>query len=179
MRNSNQMNINEEFVCLMSANQKRIYGFILTLVPHLPDADDILQQTVMVMCRKFESYNRDQSFSAWAMGIAKNVVLQFRQKEQQSKMLLSDQAFHRVVSRSDRLVDTMESRVNALEGCINKLSQKDQELIKLRYNSGLRVKEIALKVGRPLQGLYQAFGRIHVSLKECIDRHMAQWERSV
>ena len=40
------------FVALFVKNQRRIYGYILTLVPDCNEADDLFQQTSMVLWEK-------------------------------------------------------------------------------------------------------------------------------
>ena len=46
----------EEFVRCLSKYQQRVYSFILTLVPHWADADEILQETSTVLWRKFADF---------------------------------------------------------------------------------------------------------------------------
>ena len=53
---------NEQFVSLLMTYQKRIYGFILTLVPNRSYAEEIMQETVMVMCRKFNDFEKGSNF---------------------------------------------------------------------------------------------------------------------
>ena len=43
---------------LMSEHQRRIFGYIYTLVPDRHDAQDILQETSVVICKKFGQSGR-------------------------------------------------------------------------------------------------------------------------
>ena len=55
-------NKDTQFLDLLMRNQKRIYNFILLLVPNYSDADDLMQETVSVMWSKFDSYEPGYSF---------------------------------------------------------------------------------------------------------------------
>ena len=47
----------EEFLDCLMRHQRRIYGFVYTLVPNRTDAEDILHDTVLVLWRKWADYD--------------------------------------------------------------------------------------------------------------------------
>ncbi len=53
-------------------------------------------------------------------------------------------------------------------------SDYDQELLDLRYRKQATVRNIAEKVGRPIEGLYKTYQRIRRSLVDCVDRALAR-----
>ena len=75
MTESSQTN---EFLRLLMANQKRIYAFILATVPNRQDADDLFQETVLLMWSKFDDFQRGTSFVAWGITVAKYQILSVR-----------------------------------------------------------------------------------------------------
>ena len=52
-----------EFAEYLSQNQTRLYGYIHSLVRDLNDADDLFQQTTLILWRKFGEFDRRLSFS--------------------------------------------------------------------------------------------------------------------
>ncbi|NLK41754.1 MAG: RNA polymerase subunit sigma-70, partial [Planctomycetes bacterium] len=52
-----------EFVQLFLMSQRRIYGYVMTLVPNVSDADDIVQETASVMWTKFGEYEPGTDFT--------------------------------------------------------------------------------------------------------------------
>ena len=46
----------EEFMRLFGAHRRRLYQFILSLVPNVQDAEDVLQETNIILWRKFGGY---------------------------------------------------------------------------------------------------------------------------
>lgn len=168
--------VNEQFASLLLAHEKHIYGFILALVPNLSDADDILQDTVLTMCRKFDQFSVDRSFLAWSIGIARHIIINFRRKQRRRRAILDNQALEILSSRYVRILTSLTDRAKALESCLTKLSEKDSRLIMMRYERGNNIKNIAKEIGRPVQGLYKTFARIHNVLRICVIRTLAAWE---
>jgi len=174
-KGNNNISTYEHFTRLLLANQRRLYGFILSLVPNLTDADDIFQDTVLVMCRKFEGLRLKSSFLAWGLSIARHKIIKFREKQNRSLILFTDEAFKIIMDRSDSILSNMDQRVKALENCLTKLVEPDRELIKMRYEEGLAIKDIAIEIGRPVQGMYKVFTRLHNALRLCIRKTMSMW----
>ena len=172
----NSDSANELFVSLLLAHQKRIYGFILTLVSNFSDADDVFQETAMTMCRKFEDFETGSNFFAWSIQIARYCVIGFRRKQSSSYVLFSEEAFERVLNQTERMLDKMDARMEALQKCITQLNDRDSQLIKMRYEKGIKINVIAEKLGRSVQGLYKVFARIHDNLRKCIRRKLIAWE---
>ena len=62
---------NEQITVQWAQSQPLIAAFISSLVPDFHDADDILQNVAVVTVRKYEQFDPNRSFVAWAIGIAK------------------------------------------------------------------------------------------------------------
>src|SRR5262245_5742011 len=58
------------FLRLFLQNERRLYAYILTLLPHRADADDVLQEASLVMWDKFDDANPPADFTAWGCRIA-------------------------------------------------------------------------------------------------------------
>ena len=154
------------------ANQRRVHAFILSLVPNRSDADDLLQETIVVLWRKFEAYEPGTNFLAWALAIARLEVLRFRQKFARSKLVFSEALMASLAEVSAASVTQFDERHDALDLCLRKLTERDRELIDLRYHEGLSIKQVAQRVGRPIAGMYKAMARVHTSLTHCVQQVM-------
>ena len=66
----------------------------------------------------------------------------------------------------------------ALRRCLKKLSERDLNLIELRYQEGASVKKVAQHVNRGVKGVYKSLNRIRWQLLECIQRSLAMEDRS-
>ncbi|MCE9552471.1 MAG: hypothetical protein K8T91_03715 [Planctomycetes bacterium] len=57
---------------------------------------------------------------------------------------------------------------------MQRLPQTDAELIHQRYSEGLSGLELAKRLKRPVNSIYQSLGRIRRTLLDCITRKLAR-----
>ncbi len=69
-----------EFVGSLTGSQRKLYAFILSLVRHPADADDILQETNLVLWRKAGEFEAGTSFEAWSFRVAHFQVMDHRKR---------------------------------------------------------------------------------------------------
>ena len=72
----------EQFMRLFLQSERRILGFILSLVPNLSDAEDLMQETCSIMWSKIDQFEPGTDFTAWGISIARYRVLTYRRKTQ-------------------------------------------------------------------------------------------------
>ena len=163
----------DEFLQLFTMNQRRLYLHILSQVPQTADAEEILQNTNIVLWKKFEQFRSGTSFLAWACQVAHFEVLKYRDRQRRDKLMFSDEFIRTVAKEAIENAELLESRRRALAYCLSKLRAKDRELIQKRYAPGVGGKGIAELLGRPVNSVYQSLGRIRRTLIECINRRLA------
>jgi RNA polymerase sigma-70 factor (ECF subfamily) len=161
-----------EFVQLFTKFQRRIYLFILFKVPHPFEADEIFQETNLVIWRKCDQFQMGTNFLAWACQIATFEVLKFRDRNRRDKHYFSNEFIEQVGEAALDDAEHLEERRNALVACLGKLREKDRELIQYRYTPGETGKNLACRLGRPANSVYQSLGRIRRTLLECINRRL-------
>lgn len=164
----------EQFLRLLTANNKKIYAFIFTLAPNYFDADDIMQETVTYMYHHFSDFKEGTDFMAWAARIAYYRVLSFRKKKNDKHIQFNTQLLQLLQVDSKAVLDEMNSRLEALRHCRKKLSQHDKKLIELKYEQGAETKHVAEKLGRSIHSVYRAIARIHDVLLRCVRRTLSE-----
>ncbi len=85
-----------EFVKLFTKYQRRIYLYILFKVPHPFDADEILQETNLVIWQKCDQFQMGTNFLAWACQIATYEVLKFRERNRRDRHYFSVEFIERI-----------------------------------------------------------------------------------
>src|SRR5438067_3592271 len=70
----------EERLAMLMSHQRRLFQYILSLLPNLQDAEDVLQETNLVVWRKFAQFQSGTSFFAWAARVAQLEVMKHRKK---------------------------------------------------------------------------------------------------
>lgn len=162
-----------EFIEEFTRVQRRLYLFILSQVPSPIDAEEIQQETNVILWRKQAEYELGTNFFAWAAQIARFEILKHRRRHARSKLSFSDEFLDAVADDIEERSDVLEARRHALQSCMGKLKKKDRELIELRYRSQDEAQEIAKQLGRPANSVYQSIGRIRKTLQDCIERTVA------
>jgi len=164
----------EEFIRLLMSAQHRIYAFILTLVPHTSDADDILQETSTVMWRKYNEFRAGSDFVAWGIRIAHNKILEFRRNKMTRSIQFSDNICDLMTRDCLTHYDLTQVKLDALDDCIARLRDEDRQLVRQRYEQNYSIKELSQRLNRPLYTVYRAVGRIHDMLIRCIRQFIGQ-----
>lgn len=171
----------ETYVRNVTDAQRPLHHFILTLVPNLNDADDVLGETNSVLWRKRADFNPEadpstdpaEQFLKFARTVARFQALAFLKKHQRDQLRFDDSLLGTLADESAARTDIVEAKRHALAHCTAKLSETDRDLLHRRYQSGDRADAIARSVGRSPNAIYQALHRIRQSLLVCIETRIA------
>jgi RNA polymerase sigma-70 factor (ECF subfamily) len=163
----------KQLMLLMTQHQRRIFGYIHTLVPERHDAEDILQETSLVIVEKFNEFKLGTDFVAWACQIAWWRVRAARQKYARSKVVFDDDVLESVAHTAATMLPEISERHDALSRCLQRLHPRDRELLLTRYEPGARVEEAAERSGRSLEAAYKALGRLRKLLFDCVTNQLA------
>jgi RNA polymerase sigma-70 factor (ECF subfamily) len=172
---------NEQFVRLFARNQPSIFGYILSLLPNWTDAEDVLQQTSMVLWQKFDEFRQDDpnsDFTRWACGIARYKILNYRKKQGRDKHLFSQNLLEILAEESLNSIPHLNAERRALASCLDKLNHRSRQLIHSCYAGTKTIKEIAVQLGRTPNSLYKALNRIRGQLLSCVAQTLAMEDRS-
>lgn len=157
----------------IAASQKVLVGYIRTLVMDVDDADDILQETNVVLWRRAGEYDPSMKFTTWACGVAKRQVLAWARDRGRDRHLFLDAALlDDLAERATAQADLGEARAAALRLCLAKLTDHQRQLIRQRYHPQGSVQRMAELSGRSTNALSVALNRIRRKLQECITHTM-------
>ena len=169
---------NEEFVRLFGLNQGRVFTYIATLLPCWADAEDVLQQTSIVLWRKFDQFDPSGSFLRWAYGVAYREALKYLRQESRQRQVFREAVLEKLTRTHIARSDLLEKRRLAMDDCVARLSPSDREIIEHYYYQGRKTAaEVARELGRPTNTILHALVRIRGSLQRCIDEIASSEER--
>jgi RNA polymerase sigma-70 factor (ECF subfamily) len=168
------MNRQQEFVRLWTQHTRRIYAYLLTLVPHRSDADDLLQETGATLWEKFDQFEPGTNFFSWACQTAFYCVSNFRRRKGAATLVLNDDVLEVLGRESAAGQENIDTELEALLDCLSKLRDRDRDLIARRYRAGASIHTVSDEVGRSVEGLYKALQRIHGALFDCVRRRLAE-----
>jgi RNA polymerase sigma-70 factor (ECF subfamily) len=169
-----------DFLRLFVRHQHEVYAYILALVPHVHDADDLFQNGVTVMWQKFDQFKPGTNFAAWGIQIMRYEILVYRKNLAQSqRVLMDDSLFEALMDRIPTVQDEAAARIEALRKCRALLDDRAKRILKMRYELDLSMAQIAsyLKVSR--RHVYHVLGQITGVLLRCMRRTLAEGSHPV
>jgi RNA polymerase sigma-70 factor (ECF subfamily) len=169
----------KRLMALMTRHQRQIFAYIYTLVPDRHDAEDLLQETSVVICEKFDEFTPGTDFVAWACQIAWWRIRYARQKFARAKVIFDDDVLEAVAHTATTLREELGPRHEALAVCLQKLASRDRELLLTRYEPGGGVAEAAQRTGRSMDAAYKALNRLRKLLHDCVTDQLAHEDGAV
>jgi RNA polymerase sigma-70 factor, ECF subfamily len=166
MTTNRQQLFTEHFVSC----DRRLFGFVIALLPNFHEAEEAYQETCMRVWAKWDEYDSSRDFLTWACGFAKNVVRELRQKKPHAQSLLSEQAMERIAEirfRQDVVSNASQSR---LTDCLQELSPENRHLIARHYAGEESMRVIAEELQMTSIALYKRMSRIRHLLFECLEQ---------
>lgn len=166
----------EEFVFLLARHERLLGAYVMTMVPHPQDADDILQEAKVVMWRHFGKFELGTNFGAWARKIAFHQVLAYRKRKHRDRLDFSEDFLRAVADETENSAEHLEQRERVLHECIAKLPDDHRETLDLRYREGLSLEDMAARLGRTVGALYRQLSRVRAVLHECVTKNLSRPE---
>ena len=160
----------ELFARLYSQHQSGLQRYILMLTGSITDANDVMQETAVVLLQKIGQYDTNKPFMPWAKKVAYYEVLKHRTSSKKRLPLLDEKIFEQVAQQVEALDPLVEARRDALGHCLQKLPRHQLDVIKMRYSEDIKPEEISELTSRPVQTIYTQLKRARQALLECIER---------
>jgi RNA polymerase sigma-70 factor (ECF subfamily) len=155
--------------------QQEVWKVVAAMLLNAQRTEDLVQQTFISAFQHLHRYEKGRDFGAWLKEIARNEVRQeIRRCARENRRL---ECYHHHLLQTyeappnSSLDDSLEQ---ALQECTQKLPPAWSKLVELRYQSALNFGAIAAAVGRTVAATRQQLARVRLSLRECIENHLAR-----
>ena len=159
----------QRFLSLFLRSEREIFRYVATLVPNVPDAEDIVQQTALALWEKFDAYDPSQPFTPWACRFALNKTKQWLERRQRWQALLESGLAEDLAQRREELRPDLEVRLKHLVGCLGKLPDEQRSLVEGYYYQRNGIEKVAESSGRTVAATYKALQRIRQTLQVCVE----------
>jgi RNA polymerase sigma factor (sigma-70 family) len=138
--------------------------------------DDTLSDTAVEVARCWDSYDPSLPFGPWVRGMARRLALKRLRGRRRVELGLPEDVLDSLGAAMDQLGDrfSLDSQKQQLRRCLEGLSGRNRELVRLRYFEEQRLEAIAGQSRRSMGALYTAFSRIHAALLKCMEKASAQ-----
>ena len=163
-----------QFVQLLTSHQGRLYAYVLSIVGDPDQARDVMQETNAVLWQKSSAFELGTNFSAWMLKTAYYQVMAHRKRLSRDRLVFDDLLTAELARSSEQRIDDWEERQDLLRECLTRLSDRQQELIAARYQSGFDLSVIAETMNRTTNAIKQALFRARASLVDCVQGKMQE-----
>lgn len=130
------------------------------------DAEEVLQETCVIMLQEQAKFQPGTDFVAWASTIAYNQVRKIRRQRGAGALILDPALLDQIAKEHVAQGSLYEARCEALNGCLDYVVNHDRLLLREVYGSRSTIKLAAEQIGRPVNTVYKALNRIRRQLLE-------------
>lgn len=158
----------EAFAKLYDRYAPNIYRYLLSRLGNVAGAQDVTSQTFLRAFEMFPRYRHEGYFSAWLFAIARSKYVDYLRKAKNRSETSID---HIQDPQEDLLQGVIRSeRLAELKRLICKLSEEEQELLRLRFVANLSFAEMASLLERNEDAvkktLYRLLARLQSQLED-------------
>lgn len=164
----------DEFADLVRRHTSQVLAYINALLLNWNDADDLFQETCVVLWQKFDEFTPGTNFLAWALRIADFKVMKFRAKQAKHAAFIDRLRQNLIDDFASQGDSDAEAGLTALSDCMNRLQDDDRRLIMTCYGESVPVRQVANTMGRSPQSVHHSLCRVRKWLIECVDRKRRQ-----
>nr|WP_268820356.1 sigma-70 family RNA polymerase sigma factor [Paraglaciecola sp. G1-23] len=162
-----------QFGQLFEADKKRLYAYIHAFVSDHTIAEDIFQETSLILWQEFDKFEIGSKFSKWANVIAFYRINHHRNANKKYQLGLSDdflQEFSQNISIIESNTNTQEQKWQDLEHCCALLSEPLRKVYQSFYIENLTAQDIATNTGRSLIAIRKVVHKVRKRLFDCIEQ---------
>jgi RNA polymerase sigma-70 factor (ECF subfamily) len=152
-----------------------IKGFVLALLPDFSLVDDVLHEVFLVVVEKANTFQEGTSFLAWTRAIARLKVLEACRARKDCGLTLSEEVIASLCAAAppERFGDLSESRLQALDQCLEQLAPRARTIVDLRYRQAHAPAEIADRMDWTTEAVHVALSKARTMLRDCVRRRLA------
>lgn len=155
---------------LFLQHQGALRGFVLSMIPDFSLADDVIQETFLVVTRKAASFEIGTSFTAWVKAIARYKALEAIRARKFDT--LSEEVLEALFTEPHEFPGDADERLVHLRACLDELPPQARRSIDYRYRNEHMPPQIASLMGCTVQSINVTLSRTRAVLRECVRRKM-------
>jgi len=167
-----------ELTRLWMSAQPIVSSFVSSLVPNFTARDDIMQEIITAVIESFDRYDPQRPFIGWLLGIARNQIAVHRRKLSRDPVYFDEGAVDALVDSFTNIVSRDMHKLEFLQDCLERLSDRDRNLCDLRYEQDLKPAGIGTRLGMTPNNVSKALQRIRDQLRNCIERQVTRAGRA-
>ena len=163
------------FELIVGEHRTTVFGMLFSLLRDRELAEDLTQETFVVLFRKIDHVDASQPILPWLLATARNLAANAqRRRKLEHAILVQGQT---AVEVWEQLGDATlgadwADRLSALRECRENLSAPQKEAVDLFYERGYGCEQIATTVDAAAAAIYNRLTRARKALYECIQHKL-------
>jgi RNA polymerase sigma-70 factor, ECF subfamily len=163
----------EQLVALLTRHQAALAAYIFSLLPHRAQADDVLQESNLVLWRKAADYDPALPFMPWACRIAHFQVKAALRDASRDRHVFDSELIDLLAAEEGADSEATSKLDHALRNCLEELPADKRELILHRYQPEASVHEMAATRNLSPGALSGQLHRIRQMLESCVEQKLS------
>ncbi len=159
----------ERFVILFTRHEPGLRAFTRSLLPSWDDVDEVMQNTSLVLWRKFSGFDPETDFFRWACVVARFEVLAWRRDKARDRHVFDDDLVELLAIEAEEAREPLAAERRALETCLSRLPKNLRRIVMTAYQPGMKLNEVAAEIGKSATAFYKMLNRARAALLDCIE----------
>jgi RNA polymerase sigma-70 factor (ECF subfamily) len=160
--------LNEQLAAEWTRAQRTVAAYLASTLGDFHEAEEVLARVAMAAVRKYDTYDASRPFAAWAIGIAKLEVLNYRRQVATDKHVFDDALLDQITESYQRQAQALGSHREALAECLKRVDGRARRALELRYTENLKPAAIAEQLMMSGGAVRMLLMRTRASLRDCI-----------
>jgi RNA polymerase sigma-70 factor, ECF subfamily len=165
---------------LLLRERSKLYAYIWSFVHDPGMAEDVFQDVCLLAIRECQKLESESHIQSWCRRVARQRAIDCLRRRQRAPLVLDATVLDALDSHWDREDATLTTDLTAvLRRCVEKLTSRAREIVRLRYVEGMSVGKVAECMGAQADAMYKSLWRIHRQLGNCVEQQVSQDEKTV
>lgn len=151
-----------------------LVAYARSLLGNYAAADDVLQEAMLVVVKKYDQFQEGTSMLAWCRSIVRIEVLRAKQRHQRERTLaerLLDDAIDAAFDefQAARRHDEAEPWREALWRCLERVPERGQGVLRARFADELSYQQIGERLGMTIEAVRKSLFRLKKQVRSCVE----------
>jgi len=156
-----------------------LVAYARALLGEYATAEDAVQETMLVVVKKFEQFEEGTSMLAWCRAILRLEVLRAKRRKQRERTLAArllddaiDAAFEEFQAAKQR--DNEKVRKEAMQQCFQAVPERGRRVLHARFVDELSYQQIGQRLDMSLEAVRKALYRLKKQVRLCVETKLEE-----
>lgn len=168
----------EEFLKQAMKDHGILLAYAYGLLRDWALAQDVVQDSIVVVSTKWQTFRHGTSVRAWARGIVRLKAYEAIRKRKREAPVEEDVLMKIVDERMDAYCDRIQPdelnrRTQALTECLGRLNEQSRSIITKFYWNKRSCEQLSILVGKTNNALRLQLSRLRQKLRLCVERRLS------